>query len=173
MSRAEQMARFLEAAQALGCDPSEDLFGEIVRAIALARPGPPTTAPAAEPAKHARPRRVSAESARPVKAAKSTKRNAEGTIDAALKGVTARPTTTKSLTIKNATAEARRNPKGSAKPKADETSTHIRASKGPKAATKQSAAKPAGINAGVTSKQGRTPTTGLARTTPQRSRVRK
>jgi hypothetical protein len=141
MSRAEQMERFLEAAQALGCDSSEDFFGEIVRAIALARPGPPPTAPAAESAKHARPRRVSAESARRIKGAKSTKRNAEGTNDAALKGATLQPPTTKSLTIKNGTAEARRNPKGSANPKADQTFTDFRAAKGPKAATKQSAAK--------------------------------
>jgi hypothetical protein len=105
--------------------------------------------------------------------AKSTKRNAEGTNDAALKGATARPTTTKSLTIKNATAEARRNPKGSANPKADETSPDIRAAKSPKAATKQSAAKPAGIDAGRASEQARTPTTELARTTPRRSHVRK
>ena len=96
MSRAEQMERFLETAQALGCDPSEDLFGEIVRAIALARPEPPPTAPAAQSTKHARPRRVSAEGARPVKDAKSTKRNAERTNHAGLKGATARHTTTKS-----------------------------------------------------------------------------
>ncbi len=130
MSRAEQMERFLETAQALGCDPSEDLFGEIVRAIALARPGPPPTAPAAESTKHARPRRVSAEGARPVKDAKSTKRNAESTNDAGPRGATARHTTTRGVTIKSATTEARRNPKGSAKSKADETSTKIRAAKG-------------------------------------------
>jgi hypothetical protein len=165
MSRAEQMERFLETAQALGCDPSEDLFGEIVRAIALARPGPPPTAPAAESTKQARPRRVSAEGARPVKDAKSTKRNAESTNDAGPRGATARHTTTRSVTIKSATTEARRNPKGSAKSKADETSTKIRAAKGSKATRKQSAAKPARVAEKV-----KAPTTGRARTARPRSR---
>ena len=170
MSRAEQMERFLEAAQALACDPSEDLFGEIVRAIALARPGPPPTAAAAKSTRHARPRRVTVKGAKPVKGAKRTRTNAESTNGAELKGATARDTTTKGVTIKNATTQARRNTKESAKPRADEPSTKTRAAKGPNAARKQAAAKPAGINAGVAPEKAKTPKTRRAPAKRKRSR---
>jgi hypothetical protein len=88
VSRAEQMARFLETAQALGCDPSEELFGEIVRAIASARPGPPPTVNAPEPTQRAR--RTVADGPRGGKGAQVTEGNAAATNSAGRKGATPR-----------------------------------------------------------------------------------